>query len=237
MVGKTICIIPARKNSKRIKNKNIVLFDGNPMIYWTIKAAINSKIFDRIVVSTDCEKIAEISIKLGIEVPFLRNNLADDFTPVSEVTLSALEQSEKYWNEKYEIVVQMMPNCPNRDEHTITDAYNYFNNNECNFLLSSSKFLSMIPWWSFTIDKDNKPIYNFPDKLNKRSQDLDDNYCITGALWIAKSESLKKEKDFHGKNHKAYPLDWISAIDIDTPEDLKIAEIARKYRNKNIDAS
>jgi N-acylneuraminate cytidylyltransferase len=234
MVGKTICIIPARKNSKRIKNKNIILFDGNPMIYWTIKAAMKSKIFDRIVVSTDCEKIAKISKELGIEVPFLRNNnLADDFTPVSEVTLAALKQAEEHWNEDYDTVVQMMPNCPNRDEHITKDAFNYFNENACNFLLSSSKFVGLIPWWSLTIDKFNEPIYNFPEELNKRSQDLEDIYCITGALWIAKSQSLKKEKKFHGKSHKIYPMDWISAIDIDTLEDLKIAMIAREYKNKN----
>ena len=182
MVNKVICIIPARKNSKRIKNKNIISFDGKPMIYWTIKAALNSKIFSKVIVSTDCEEIREISCQTGAEVPFLRNELADDFTPISLVTLSALSQAEEYWNEKFDIVVQMMPNCPNRDKNTVLNAF------------------------------------------------------ITGALWIAKVESLKKEKTFYGKKHKTYQLDWISAIDIDTKDDLDIAMIARKHRKEKNNA-
>ena len=99
MVNKVICIIPARKNSKRIKNKNIISFDGKPMIYWTIKAALNSKIFSKVIVSTDCEEIREISCRTGAEVPFLRNELADDFTPISLDTLSIHYKTEEYWNE------------------------------------------------------------------------------------------------------------------------------------------
>ena len=67
-----IAIIPARKGSKRIKNKNIVLLNGKPMIYWTILAARKSKIFKKIYVDTDCKKIKKISLKYGAEVPFLR---------------------------------------------------------------------------------------------------------------------------------------------------------------------
>ena len=70
---KCICIIPARKGSKRIKNKNIINFFGKPLIYYSIKAALKSKIFSKIIVSTDCKKIANISKKYGAEVPFLRN--------------------------------------------------------------------------------------------------------------------------------------------------------------------
>ena len=75
-----ICLIPARKGSKRIKNKNIKNFNGKPIIYYSIKAALNSKLFDKIVVSTDSEKIKKIAIKFGAEVPFIRpKNISDDF--------------------------------------------------------------------------------------------------------------------------------------------------------------
>ena len=67
-----ICLIPARKGSKRIKNKNIKIFNGKPIIYYSIKAALNSRLFDKIIVSTDCNKIKKIAIKAGAEVPFLR---------------------------------------------------------------------------------------------------------------------------------------------------------------------
>lgn len=67
-----ICLIPARKGSKRIKNKNIKNFYGKPIIYYSIKAALNSRLFDKIIVSTDCIKIKKIAIEAGAEVPFLR---------------------------------------------------------------------------------------------------------------------------------------------------------------------
>ena len=229
MVKKTICIIPARKNSKRIKNKNIIDFDGKPMIFWTIKAAIESDIFDRIVVSTDCTEIANIAKKNGIEVPFLREGLSDDFTPISDVTIAVLKQVENYYNERFEVVVQMMANCPNRDSNDILNGYNYFINNGLEFLLSCSKFHSLIPWWSFILDESNKPNYNFPDLLNKRSQDLDESYCVSGAFWIAKISELMSQKTFYGNNHHTFPLNWASAIDIDTYDDLKIAKIARTF--------
>ena len=234
MVKKLIAIIPARKNSKRIVNKNIIEFDGKPIIYWTIDAALKSEIFDRIVVSTDCEKIAQISEDFGVKVPFLRSGLADDFTPVSEVSISTLNQAKDYWNEDYEVVVQMMPNCPNRNKDDIKNAYNFFSDNNLDFLLSCSKFHSSIPWWSFTLSKDNKPNYNFPKLLKSRSQDLDETYCNSGAIWIAKSSKLLKEKTFYGKNHFSYPINWSSALDIDTYDDLEIAKAARaisKYNN------
>ena len=229
MVGKTICIIPARENSKRIKEKNIIDFDGEPMISWTIKAALKSNIFDRIVVSTDSKKIADIAYSHGIEVPFLRDGLADDFTPISEVTISALNQASSYWKENYETVVQLMANCPNRNANDIKGAFNYFNKQGLDSLISCSSTHNIVPWWSLTIDKNKEPNYNFPKLLNKRSQDLDDTYVLSGALWIAKSSKLIKYNTFYLPNHRVYPLDWISAIDIDTHDDLRIAKIARAF--------
>ena len=81
-----LAIIPARGNSKRIKNKNIVNFLGKPIIYWSIKAAIKTKIFDKIIVSTDDEKISKLSLKFGAEIPFRRpSHLADGKTEILDV--------------------------------------------------------------------------------------------------------------------------------------------------------
>ena len=83
---KNVCIIPARKNSQRIKNKNVKNFCGKPLIYYSINLAKKSKLFDRIIVSTDSPKIKKIAIKYGAEVPFLRNKyLSNDFTSTKEV--------------------------------------------------------------------------------------------------------------------------------------------------------
>ena len=93
---KNISIIPARGGSKRIPGKNILDFNGRPMIAWTIDAALKSGIFDKVLVSTDSEEIAAVSRNLGASVPFLRQGSADDNSPSSEATLTSLIQAEKY---------------------------------------------------------------------------------------------------------------------------------------------
>lgn len=232
---KRIAIIPARGGSKRIPRKNIVVFQGKPLIYWTIKAAIDSKLFDRILVSTDDQEIADISIKYGAKVPFLRENKSDDFLPVSIDTIMSLKQAEKYWNEKYISVTQLMANCPLRGYLLIRDFLNHFEKNNFNFLLSSVQFRSMNPFWAFTENKSGSYNFLFPNYIKKRSQDIEKAYCLTGSIWTAKSEMLIESKSFHGENCMYREIDWMSAIDIDDYDDLELASIvASKKLTKEI---
>jgi N-acylneuraminate cytidylyltransferase len=145
---KIIAVIPARGGSKRNPKKNIIDFMGKPLINWTIEAAKNSKLFDRIVVSTDCSEIAEVAKGCGVEVPYLRDSSSDDNSVVSEATLVAIRQTEKFYKEKYDIVVQLMANAPLRDEYDIQDHVNHFVDSKKNFQISSFKFCWMNPWWS-----------------------------------------------------------------------------------------
>ena len=104
----TICIIPARKNSKRIKNKNIINFYGKPIIYYAIKIAKKSKLFSRIVVSTDCVKIAKIARKYGAEVPFIRSKkISDDYTNTLEVVVDSIKKISSE-NEKYHCCIYLL---------------------------------------------------------------------------------------------------------------------------------
>jgi N-acylneuraminate cytidylyltransferase len=137
---KVIAIILARGGSKRIPKKNIIDFMGRPMITWTIEAAIKSKIFDKIIVSTDSEEIAKVGRDYGLEVPFLREDKNDDISPVSEATIAAVKQAELHYNEKYDIVVQLMANAPMRNENDIKKHFNKFINQKRDFQLSSFKF-------------------------------------------------------------------------------------------------
>ena len=123
---KRIAIIPARSGSKRIQDKNIKLFIGKPMLFWSIDSAIESNIFDRILVSTDSEKYAELARKRGADVPFLRESACDDISNVSLATSYALEQAKNYYQESYNTVVQLMPNCPLRKSQTIKDFVSSF---------------------------------------------------------------------------------------------------------------
>lgn len=217
-----IAIIPARGGSKRIPKKNIVEFHQKPLIAWTIEAALNSGLFDAVVVSTDDEEIAKISIQWGAEVPFLRSNAADDHSPVSLATLSTIIDLEKC-GRKFDNVVQLFAVCPLRTSENIIDAFEYFTRNNLNFLISSSEFSIMNPWWAVTLDEKNVPKSIFENKKFVRSQDLPKLFSPTGAVWIANIEKLKEQETFYGLDHRFYNIDWKNAIDIDNFEDLELA--------------
>jgi len=226
-------IIPARGGSKRIPGKNLINLAGKPMIGWTIEAALKSKSLSRVIVSTDDTDIAEISKKWGAEVPFLRDKNADNHSPVSLATIRTLNQLEE--NERYrpEIVVQLMANCPLRDEKDIDLAVNNFLQNRIDFQISAFKYGWMNPWWAHRIESNGKTIPIFSDDLRKkRSQDLPELYCPTGAIWIANVSKLMISKSFYGVDYSFYPMPWVKAIDIDDYNDLEMANFFIKKVNE-----
>lgn len=222
---KNIAVIPARGGSKRIPKKNIADFCGKPMIAWTIEAAQQAKIFDRILVSTDDSETASIAKDYGVEVPFLREEAKDDVTPVSGATLVALGQVTNILHEEYETVVQLMANCPLRRAEDIIAAYKNFIGVKAEFQLSCFKFGWMNPWWAVHLPDGKHPSAVFPEALKTRSQDLPPLYCPTGAVWIANIDALRHAGTFYGPGHIFYPMDWTSAVDIDDQDDLKMAKV------------
>ena len=221
-----VAVIPARGGSKRIPGKNIIDFNGKPLIAWTIEAARKTDLFEKIIVSTDSEEIAEVSIKYGAEVPLLRNSKADDFSPVSEATIHTLQQLETVGG-KYEEVIQLFAVCPLRTDDDIITAYQHFKKSQTSFLLSCFKYACMNPWWAVTLDKGGHPTWIF-ENARKRSQDLPELFSPTGAIWIANIEQLYKANTFYGPEHIFWEMDWKRAVDIDNYEDLKLAELLSK---------
>jgi CMP-N-acetylneuraminic acid synthetase len=230
---KTIAVIPARSGSKRIVKKNIIDFMGKPLMAWTIEAALKSKIFDRIILSTDNTSFSKIGCDYGIEVPFLREKKNDDLSPISEATIEAIKQAESHYNEKYDIVVQLMANTPLVESKNIIEHYKNFIKSNSSFQISCFSFGWMNPWWAFKMDKDNNAEW-LHDKTNtQRSQDLPKLYCPTGAIWIAKVKELIHSKSFYGPGVKFKKIDWKSAVDIDDHEDLAFAKALFYYRKEN----
>ena len=217
-------MIPARGGSKRIPKKNIIDFNGEPMICRTIRAAQNSNIFDDIIVNTDDDEIAEISKINGISIPFKRRSCEDDYSNISDVTIDFIEQYELEKKKIIDEVIVLLPNCPIRDENDIIEAYNFFNQNNKPIQISAVKFGWMNPWWAHTINQNNvaKNIFNVGQK---RSQDLDELYFPTGAIWIANAKTLVHRKSFYNGEFTFFPMDWKKGIDIDTYEDLELAKL------------
>jgi CMP-N-acetylneuraminic acid synthetase len=221
---KIIAVIPARGGSKRIPQKNIIDFMGKPIIAWTIEAAQKCNLFDRIIVSTDSSNIAKVAKNYTLDVPFLRNDKSDDMSTVTEATLVAIQQAEAYYNEKYDVVVQLMANAPLRDEKDIQVHIKNFFESKKMFQISSFKFGWMNPWWAFKINKHGSHEWMLKEGIGKRSQDLEELFCPTGAIWIAKVEALKKAGSFYGPDYNFCELNWKHSVDIDNFEDLEFAK-------------
>ena len=236
LVNKRIAVIPARGGSKRIPKKNILNFFGKPMIAWTIESALKTKMFDTVLVSTDNEEIAEISKSYGAEVPFLRNRHSDDYTPVSEATLTALEQLKSYNGKTYEIIVQLMPNCPLRSAQNVIDQLKFFDELDGEIsVLSGFQYGMFNPWWAHQKDKNNKYKKLFDEFSTEiRSQDLEPLICPSGATWISTINSLRKFNSFYSENYTFYKLNWQEAVDIDDESDLLLAKAAYLILNEKI---
>ncbi|MED7787534.1 acylneuraminate cytidylyltransferase family protein [Francisella sp. 19X1-34] len=235
MVAKAVAIIPARGGSKRIPKKNIVDFLGKPMISRTIQAAVDSGCFEKVIVSTDSQEIADISKSYGAEVPFLRDEYADDISPVSDVIINTLKKLENlgYY---YENVVSLMPNCPLRTSDDILNMYKAFEKDNNNFLLSAFSYGYTNPWWAqYKSEGIYKPL--FPDQVMRRSQDLEELLCPSGAIWIAKVNKLYEAATFYGKGYLFHELSYFSAVDIDDFDDLELAKAFYLVRNRSNECS
>lgn len=228
LVGNRVVVIPARGGSKRLPGKNIMHFYGRPMIAWTIEAALESQLFDLVLVSTDSEEIAEISKIYGAVVPFLRNEHADDFSTVSEATISALNQLKTFNGKDYETVVQLMPNCPLRLSKSIIEQVMAYESSDTRFsLLSGFNYGMFNPWWAHEKKADgtfSKLLTN--NKISTRSQDLPELICPSGATWISHKAKLLESGTFYTEGYRFHKISWIEAIDIDDFEDLRLAKAA-----------
>jgi pseudaminic acid cytidylyltransferase len=225
MAGSVIAVIPARGGSKRIPGKNLKLLGGKPLIAYTIAAATESGLFGRVMVSTDSTEIAEIARRYDAEVPFLREeNLADDFTPVSSVTVDALLRLDPV-GDKVDLVAQLMPNCPLRTADDVIDSHAQFEKTGAQSQISVVRYGWQNPWWAMRRNERHEMEPVFQEHITSRSQDLPELFCPTGAIWWAKADTLRHTKTFHCENRTGWEIPWQRGIDIDTYQDWAMAEV------------
>jgi N-acylneuraminate cytidylyltransferase len=220
-----IAVIPARGGSKRVPKKNLRMLGDKPLIAFTIEAARKSGVFERILVSTDNSEIAEVAHEYGAEIPFLREaDLADDFTPVSAVTVDALVRLDPA-GDKFGNVCQLMPNCPLRTAEDIIDSYRQFVVTGAESQLSVVRYGWQNPWWAMRRNEQFSLEPLFRDHIKMRSQDLPELFCPTGAIWWAKAEVLRREGTYHVESRTGWEIPWERGVDIDTEDDWAVAEI------------
>jgi N-acylneuraminate cytidylyltransferase len=219
-----LAVIPARGNSKRVPGKNVRELHGKPAIQYTIEAALQSGFFESVIVSTDNDGIAKVATEAGAQVPFMRDAvLADDFTPVSAATLDALDRVDA--DSRYNAVCQLMANCPLRTAADIRDSYRQFSETGARAQISITEYGWLNPWWAMTADDSHRLTHLLPEGWGKRSQDLPPVFCPTGAVWWAKCDALRQEGTFHTSDKTGWKIPWYRAVDIDSEDDWKMAEL------------
>lgn len=222
--SEALAVIPARAGSKRLPGKNVRLLCGLPALAYTIAAARDSGLFSIVMVSTDSERIADIALRYGADVPFLRaSELADDHTPVSSVTVDALTRVDRA-GRRFASVAQLMPNCPLRDAADVRGSFEQFVNTESRSQLSVARFGWQTPWWAMRQADDFTLTPLFPQEAVTRGQDLPPVVCPTGAIWWARAETLREAGTFHVPGRTGWEIDQFHAIDIDTEDDWRLAE-------------
>lgn len=228
---KVICIIPARGGSKGIKFKNLRKVCGKPLIYYPIKAAIKSRVCDKIIVSTDCKKIKKIAKKYGAEVPFLREKkYSGDRVTTEETLKDALKKSEIFYKTTFDICVFLT--CTNifRKVKWIKQAVNLLKKNQnvdSAFSVHgfykhfwhkvNGKYLKVSSWMSsYTSRQVGKKLFR---------ED-------TGLALATRAKFWREGKRIGKRVHFIVNNDPFTGIDIHSKKDLYLAEMAMKYQKR-----
>lgn len=219
----TFGLIPARGGSKGIPRKNIRLIAGKPLIAWTIEAALRSDLLDAVVVSTDDDEIAEVAVRHGALVPFMRPPaLAQDGSPGIDPVLHALDQLPQYRS-----VLLLQPTSPLRRTDDI---------DRCLQMAQQQRLPSIVsvvgadshPCWTYRLSEDAS-LHRFIEAAPvARRQDLPPAFVLNGALYYADAAWLRQSRTLVNSDTRALVMAREDSVDIDTPLDWRFAEMLLK---------
>lgn len=218
-----LCIIPARGGSKRIPKKNIKNFLGKPIIAYSIEFAIQSGLFNEVMVSTDDDEIAEVAKKYGANVPFMRSkDTSNDFATTMEVIKEVVGDYEKlgcFFND----VCCIYATAPFVSVKHLQNSYGVF---------KEKSFDSLFPVMAFDFPiqrslklNDGKIQFNYPEYTQTRSQDLEKMYHDAGQFYWLKNLLIKSQNTIMNANTGSYIISELEGQDIDNETDWKLAEL------------
>ena len=232
MKKKIICVILAKHNSTGLPKKNRRLFFGKPLIYYTIKAVKESKLFDKIILSTDSKFLKKYAEKMGVDVPFLRpKKLATKSSPAMESMQHALNWIKR--NDKvYDFVQYIFPSNPLIESTDIKRGVRLLKKRKCDMIISVSETKKC----SFTSNKLNKnhSLKNFYAKKYrlKNRQIMPKTYSIDGTIYVGKWDIFYKKKDWLKQNTCAMIMPQNRSVDIDNFIDFEMAKLMYKIYKK-----
>lgn len=233
-----LAIIPARGGSKRIPKKNIRLFLGRPIIAYPIETALNSSLFDEVMVSTENEKIKELAIHFGGKVPFMRSDeTAGDFSSTVDVLLEVVEEYEKQ-GRYFDNICCLYPTAPFVNLDVLSEALNLLENQKFDCVFPLVKYNAPIQR-ALQID-DNKVSMLQPENIHSRTQDLKDAFYDAGQFYWLNTKALKEKKQLWTDNTGAVEVKPLNVQDIDSLDDWRLAEMKYKdlmFRNRKEESS
>ena len=222
-----IAVIPARIGSKGLAKKNILNLCGTPLIHHTIKSAIKSTLIDRIVLTTDSQEIVDkCKCFKQVEIPFLRpKELSTDKSTAIDVYLHLVEWFKKNKNLDIKDICVLLPTAPIRSSDDIDKAIELFIKNKADTVLSV-KEAKPLDWH---LEYDEKFKIKTALNINKKiaisnRQKLKRIVVLNGSIYVLNVNFLKENKTYFGKSTFGYLMPAFKSIDIDTKEDLKMAE-------------
>lgn len=223
-----LAIIPARAGSKSIKNKNLANLAGKPLIAYSIKTALNCRKIDKVIVSTDSEKVAALAKKYGAEIPFIRpKSLAEDKTPMICVLVHALKSIEKLKNLKITNMILLDPTSPFRNNEDIVNCFKTLERPDTDSVVTVCE-AEHNPYFVMRKIKNDylTPIIKIKKTIMRR-QDAPKAYRINAGVYIIKRNIILKNKIFTSKTRPVI-MPPERSVHIDEPMDLEIAEFLLK---------
>lgn len=218
---KVVGIIPARGGSKGIPNKNIVNLCGKPLIHYTIDAAIESNVFDNIIVTTDCNMISR-AVKHYKDISIVKR--PDDLATDKALTIDAILHVISQQKDNNCDIILLQPTSPLRKASHIKDSYSLFKRKSAKSLISITKEMHT-PFKNFIIDDNGfvSPLFSI-NHLSLPRQSLPEVARQNGAIYIAHAEDLIKHNSFYIEPAIGYEMSYETSVDIDTKQDLKNVE-------------
>lgn len=231
MFKKRLAMITARGGSKRIPHKNIRDFCGKPIIEYSIEAALQSGVFDEVMVSTDDEKIAEIAKKAGAKVPFLRSaEASNDFATTADVILEVLAEYEKQ-EQKFDSACCLYPTAPFVTSDKLKNAVELLETKDYDSVMPVAEF--SFPPLRGMVMREDKVSYKWEKFAMARSQDLEKIYHDVGQFYVFHVDRFKETKKLVTKNTGAIIVDELEMQDIDHEADWKLAELKYQLLREN----
>ncbi len=227
---KSLCIIPARGGSKRIPRKNIKSFMGKPIMAYSIEAALESGIFNEVMVSTDDEEFAEVAKQYGASVPFLRSEAtANDYATTVDVLLEVIE-TYKQRGMEFDTICCLYSTAPFVTSERLKDASSKLSDSvdACFTMVEYSYPIQR----SLRINEAGLVEMQYPEHLKSRTQDLEKVYHDAGQFYFVKTNTLIEEKTVWCKHTAPLVLSELEVQDLDTLTDWQLAEMKYELLHK-----